>query len=104
MSGGILAPRTLLRARVNFCSKGLFDTGGVGARVTSRLGIPRLTSKSFWAGLLVDTVDVSVRSGLALIGKFDFGNPAIGKPVGVRGFWCSVGLFTVGWALDLVVA
>jgi len=39
-----------------------------------------------------------------LIGKLHFGNPVIGKPVGVRKVWCSLGLFPLGSVLDLTAA
>jgi hypothetical protein len=104
MSGGnILAFRTVLARRVNFCSKGVFDTGVIGASVTSRLGIPGWATKRFWAGALVNTLRVSVSSGLALLGRFQFGDLAIGEPVGVWGAWCSEVLFIVGSVLDLIV-
>ena len=81
------------------------DTGVIGPSVTSWLGIPRRATKRSW-GPLVDTagVVVSVRSGLDLVGKFHFRNPATGKPVGVLRVWCSEVLVIVGSVLGLIAA
>jgi hypothetical protein len=99
----VLAPEEVIASRANFDPKGALGTCVIDASVTSRLGIPWRATKRFWAGALVDTLGVSVRSGLALVGRFHFGKLAIGEPVGVWEVWCSEVLFIVGSVLDLIV-
>jgi hypothetical protein len=48
-------------------------------------------------------VGLRLRSGPALVGKFDFDNPFVGKPVDLRAVCCS-GVLIAGSVLDLFVA